>query len=56
MTENEMFGWHHQLNGHESEKTLADDEEQENLVCCSLWGHKESDNLATDQQHFPLQD
>ena len=31
------------LNGHESEKTLVDDEEQENLVCCSPWGHKESD-------------
>ena len=31
------------LNRHESEKTLVDDEEQENLVCCSPWGHKESD-------------
>ena len=43
MTEDEMVGWHHQLNGHEFEKTLGDSEGQESLVCCSPWGHKESD-------------
>ena len=43
MTEDEMVGWHHPLNGHESEQTLGDSEEQGSLVCCSLWGHKESD-------------
>ena len=32
MTENEMVGWHHQLNGHESEQTLRDSEVQENLA------------------------
>ena len=42
MTEDEMVGWHHQLNGYESEKTLGDGEGQGSLVCCSPWGHKES--------------
>ena len=37
------FGWHHQLNGHEFEQTLGDDERQGRLVCCSSWGCKESD-------------
>ena len=41
MTENEMVGWHHQLNGHEFEQTLGDGEGQGSLVCCSPWGHKE---------------
>ena len=43
MTKDEMVGWHHQLNGHESEKILGDSEEHGSLVCCSPWGHKESD-------------
>ena len=43
MTEDEMVGWHYQLNGHESEQTLGDGEGQESLVCYSPWGHKESD-------------
>ena len=38
-----MVEWHHQLNGHEFEQTLGDDERQESLVCGSPWGHKESD-------------
>ena len=33
-TENEMVGWHHQLNGHESEQTPGDSEGQGSLVCC----------------------
>ena len=41
MTEDEMVGWHHQLNGHELEQTLGDGEGQGILVCCSPWGHKE---------------
>ena len=44
MTEGEMVGWHHQLNGHEFKQTLGDDEGQGNLVCCSPWGRKESDS------------
>ena len=41
--EDEMVGWHHRLNGHEFEQTLGDGEGQGSLVCCSPWGHKESD-------------
>ena len=41
MTENEMVGWHHQLNGHEFGQAPGDGEEQGSLVCCSPWGHKE---------------
>ena len=42
MTENEMAGWHHRLNGHEFEQTLGDDEGQGSLASCSPWGHKQS--------------
>ena len=34
---------HHQINGHKFEQTPRDSEGQGSLVCCSLWGHKESD-------------
>ena len=43
VTEDEMVGWHHWLNGHEVEQTLGDSEGQGGLACCSWWGHKESD-------------
>ena len=43
MTEDEMVGGHHQLNGHEFEQTPVDCEGQGSLACCSPWGHKESD-------------
>ena len=42
MTEDEMVGWHHQLNGHEFEWTLGVGDGQEGLACDS-WGCKESD-------------
>ena len=42
-TEDVMVGWHHWLNGHEFEQAQGDGEGQGGLVCCSLWGHKESD-------------
>ena len=38
-TEDDMVGWHCQLNAYEFEKT-GDSEGQGNLVCCSSWGHK----------------
>ena len=41
MTEDEMVGWHHCLNGHEFEQTQGDTERQGSLLCCSPWGHKE---------------
>ena len=42
MTEDEMVGWHHQLNEHEFEQALGVDG-QGSLVSCSTWGHKEFD-------------
>ena len=38
-----MIGWHHRLNGHESEKTPGDGEGQGSLEGYSSWGRKESD-------------
>ena len=49
MTEDEMVGWHHQLNGHEFQQALGIGDGQGSLVCCSPWGRKESD--ATEQQN-----
>ena len=46
MTEGEMVGWHHLLNGHESEWTLGVGDGQGGLVCCSPWGREESDTSA----------
>ena len=43
MKEDEIFGWHHWLNRPEFEQTLGDSKGQGSLVCCSLWGGKESD-------------
>ena len=43
MTEDEMVGWHHRLNGHEFEQTLGVGDGQGRLACCSPWAHKESD-------------
>ena len=42
MTENEMAGCHHQLDGHEFEYTLGVGDGQGGLVCCDSWGRKES--------------
>ena len=45
MTENEMVGWHHWLDGHEFEQAPGDGKGQGSLVCCSPWGCKEWDIL-----------
>ena len=37
MTEDEMVGWYHQLNGHEFEQAPGDGEGQGSLACCSPW-------------------
>ena len=42
-TEDEMAGWHHGLDGRESEWTPGVGDGQGGLACCSSWGHKESD-------------
>ena len=51
MTENEMVGWHYQVDGHEFEQTLGD-EEQGSLACCSPWDLKELD--TTEQLNKSL--
>ena len=43
MTEEEVVGWHHWLDGHAFEQALGVGDWQGSLVCCSPWGHKESD-------------
>ena len=43
MTEDEMVGWHHQLDGHEFEHAVGVGGGQGSLTCCSPWGHEESD-------------
>ena len=50
MTEDEMAGWHHWLDGHESEWTPGVGEGQGGLACCDSWGHKESD--TTEQLNW----
>ena len=42
-TEDEMAGWHHQLNGHEFEWTPGVGDGQGGLACCNSWGQKELD-------------
>ena len=40
MTDNEMVGWHHQLDEHEFEQTPGDDDGPGSLARCSPWGHR----------------
>ena len=59
MTEGEIVGWHHQLNEHEFEQAPGVGDGQGSLVCCSPWGHKESDttkqlNNRLISMDFPL--
>ena len=42
MTEDEMAGWHHRLNGHEFGWTPGVGDGQGGLACCDSWGRKES--------------
>ena len=43
MTEDEMVGWHHRLDGHEFKPALGVGDGQRSLACCSPWGCKELD-------------
>ena len=43
ITEDEMAGWHHGLNGRESEWTPGVNDGQGSLACCDSWGREESD-------------
>ena len=47
MTENEIVGWHHQLNGDEFEQALRTGDGQGSLVCYTPWSRKE---LYTTEQ------
>ena len=49
-TEDEMVGWHHQLNGYEFEQALGVGDAQGGLACCSPWGCKELD--TTEQLNW----
>ena len=56
MTEDEMVGWHHWLNGYEFEHTPGDGEGQGSLACCIPWSHRESymtENWTTKSQKLP---
>ena len=50
MTEAEMVGRHHRLNGHEFKQTLGDTGGQRSLACCSPWGFRVGHDLVTEQQ------
>ena len=54
VTEDEIFGWHHWLNGHEFEQTLGDSEGQGSLACCSPRGRKESDTTERLNNNIKL--
>ena len=43
MTEDEVVGWYHWLEGHELEQAPGVGDGHGSLVCCSPWGHKELD-------------
>ena len=45
VTEDEMVGWYHGLNEHEFQETPGNSEGQGSQMCCSPWGHKESDMM-----------
>jgi len=47
-TEDEMAGWHHRLDGHEFEWTLAVGDGQGGLACCDSWGHRVGHDWATE--------
>ena len=53
-TKDEMVGWHHRLNEHEFEQALGAGDGQGSLVCCSPWGHKESN--MTEQLNWTESD
>ena len=51
MTEDEIVGWHHQLNGHEFKQALGIGKEQGTLACCSPWGGRSEEHTSELQSH-----
>ena len=52
MTEDDMVGWHHQLNGHKFEQAPGVGDGHGTVACCNPWGHKESD--MTEQLNWTV--
>ena len=48
LKEDEMVGWHHRHNGHESEQPLDVGDGQGGLACCSPWGHRVGHDRVTE--------
>ena len=57
MTEHEMAGWHHRLDGHEFEQAPGVGDRQGGLMCCHPWGRRESDTTErmNNSAAVPLQ-
>ena len=60
MTEDEMVGWYHRLDGREFEQAPGDGDGQGSLECCRPRGHKESDrteqlNNNQEESHYQQQ-
>ena len=51
MTEDEMVGWHHRLNGVEFERALGVGEGQGSLACCSPWGCSQTTEQLSRAEH-----
>ena len=54
MTEDEMVGWHHWLDGHEFEQAFGADDGQEGLACCGPWDHRVGHDWETELILQPL--
>ena len=52
MTEDEMVGWHHQLDGCELKQAPGVGDGQGSLACCSPWGHKDCISRKMTQNQF----
>ena len=52
MTDDEMVGWYHRLNGHESEQAPGVGDGQGSLACCSPWGYRVGHNSVSEQQQI----
>ena len=55
MTDDEMVGWHHRLNGPEYEQAPSDGEGQGSVVCCSPLGCKGSDTIERLNNNYHYQ-
>ena len=54
VTEDEMVGWHHRLNGHEFQQTQGDSDGQWSPACCSPWGCRVRHDWVTQQEQVKI--